>query len=70
MRKSDFVLWLEKFKSVDLPIGDLAIDVLSDKSFPQTSNKDVILNHLKRRNACTEAIQSFEAVWDFYIKTK
>lgn len=68
--KSKFVTWLENFKSVDLPIGDLANDVLSDKEFPKKSDKELILNHLRKKHACYEVIKTFEVVWDFYLKSK
>jgi len=33
-----FNTWIEKFKGVDLPIGDLAADILGDKTFTKECN--------------------------------
>ncbi|WBX80154.1 YozE family protein [Virgibacillus salarius] len=61
-----FKEWLMHFKDVDRPIGDLANDIAKDGCFPDTSDKEKILEHLEQHNAMDAAIITFEYVYSFY----
>lgn len=61
-----FKNWLFRLKGKDTPIGDLANDVFHDASFPEDDSYAEILNHLKRHNACKEAIKTFNTAWKYY----
>nr|DAY56189.1 MAG TPA: YozE [Caudoviricetes sp.] len=62
-----FKSWIAEFKGVDLPIGDYANDIARDKNFPDTEDLQKILDYLTFHNA---DIEMFEAIWDFYQRTK
>lgn len=68
--KWTFKTWLANFKEVDLPIGDLAKDILGDEEFPDDDYFGDILDHLQSRRACPEAIETFSTVWNFYLASK
>jgi uncharacterized protein YozE (UPF0346 family) len=62
-----FYDWLKEFKEVNLPIGDLAGDVLRDKTFP----KDVdsltdLMTHLDKLRAHEDALFTAQRVWRMY----
>lgn len=61
-----FKKWIIEFIDVNLPIGDLARDISSDKNFPAVNSYKVILSHLESERASDSAIQTFESVWKFY----
>ncbi|MBT2600913.1 MULTISPECIES: YozE family protein [unclassified Oceanobacillus] len=61
-----FKNWIIKFKDVNLPIGDLAKDIDSDKHFPDTKDHDTMLEYLEKRNAYHLAIETFERSYRFY----
>jgi uncharacterized protein YozE (UPF0346 family) len=64
-KKGNFYNWLKKQKDRDDPIGDLANDSLSDKSFPTESDSlEKIKTHLIVKNACDEAIQALKEAFD------
>lgn len=65
-----FKEWLAFFISVDLPIGDLAKDVAKDKNFPDVQDRQKIYDYMKNTNASRAALDTFEDVWKFYIKTR
>lgn len=66
-----FKTWIGNFKSVDLPIGDLANDILSDPDFPEDDDFGEIHEHI-----CSKArynsivIETFITVWNFYLASK
>lgn len=70
MNKNTFKAWILKFECVDLPIVDLAKDIKSDSNFPETNDKEVILNHLIDKNASSAAIETFNDAWDYYLKSR
>jgi uncharacterized protein YozE (UPF0346 family) len=66
---SKFYRWLLKQKDRNDPIGDLANDALSDKSFPINSDSFVnIKKHLNFKGACYEAIQALTEAFKEYKK--
>lgn len=66
-----FKEWLDKFKGVDLPIGDLQADVAKDPTFPkQSRDHDEIRDYLQyHARASREALETFEECYEFYQKT-
>ncbi len=61
-----FVDWLSRHVNRDTPLGDLARDVSRDKEFPMSNSKEDIRNHLHRKNACQDAISTFNQAWASY----
>lgn len=61
-----FKTWLARYQNLDAPRGDFARDVLHDKTFPAENNYFVILDYLKSRGACKEAIRAFQMAWKSY----
>jgi uncharacterized protein YozE (UPF0346 family) len=60
-----FYRWLKKQKERDDPIGDLANDALTDKSFPtETDSIKIIKGHLMFSRASDEAIQALHEAFD------
>lgn len=71
MKTVSFKTWIEKFKSDDSPIGDLAHDIYFDQRFPSSScDKDEILDYLKSRGAIPQAIRAFEKAWIAYLNSR
>jgi len=66
----NFKEWLMHFKNVNLPIGDLAKEIERDENFPNTSDKEIILEHLESHNAMDGVINTFEYVYAFYKEDK
>jgi len=60
-----FKVWIANFKNADLPIGDFAKDILSDKDFPKSEK--AIYGYLASKHA---DMKMFDAIWEFYLKTK
>lgn len=62
-----FKKWLQLFKDVDYPIGDLANDVAQDSNFPNSfQNLDELTDYLYRKNAVNEAIQTAKNAYIYY----
>ena len=66
MQMPTFKEWLNEFKEVDRPIGDLAKDILNDLDFPDTDNKNKILSYLELKNVDPIVIGTFKDVWEAY----
>ena len=63
-----FVQWLQaRHLGKDTPFGDLAADVVRDKAFPVENDREVILNYLARRRACTDCLTAFRRAWQRYL---
>lgn len=59
--------WILKFIEVDLPIGDLARDVLRTSDFPGDNNFTDIHEHFYTKSHYDpEIMKLFIAVWNFY----
>lgn len=61
-----FKTWIANFKAVDLPIGDLAVDVLSDTEFPEEDDFGIIHEHICSKTHDSDVIETFSLVWSFY----
>lgn len=63
----NFYQYIKHFKKEHSARGDLARDIMVDrKSFPKSSNYDEILGYLGRREACQDAIWTFQKVYAGY----
>lgn len=62
-----FKSWISNFKGVDLPIGDLAEDILADDDFPEYDSFTDIYDHIRGRRGNTPALDTFVTVWNFYL---
>jgi uncharacterized protein YozE (UPF0346 family) len=61
-----FKTWIANFKDVDLPIGDLAVDILRDPSFPDSEDYSVLRSHIMSKQRDRVVMETFETVWNFY----
>lgn len=61
-----FKSWISKFKGVDLPIGDLAYDILRDPDFPPEDSFGIIHEHLTDKGVDSVVLETFCNVWNFY----
>ena len=61
-----FKEWIANFKNTDTNLGDLASDILSDTNFPDSSDKDILLEYLRSRRATKAAIKTLSAAIDLY----
>jgi uncharacterized protein YozE (UPF0346 family) len=62
--RSPFFRWLMGQLKREDPIGDLARDTESDRSFPRTINSlETIRSHLIRKFACGKAIVALDEAW-------
>ena len=61
-----FSEWLKQFIGQQSAIGDLARDVLRDRTAPALSSRQEWRLHLDSRNACDGALDAFELAWKRY----
>lgn len=62
--RSPFHRWLEGQKGRDDIVGDVAGDILSDRSFPRGSRElKVLKDHLEQRGAVPEAVEALDVAW-------
>jgi len=67
MKRLTFYSYLKKQKNRNDPIGDLAADVLADKSFPKdVSSKTDLLEYLNNAGACYGALAAAKEVFSDY----
>jgi hypothetical protein len=52
----------------DSPEGDFIEDMERDGRFPSYKEKNKLLNYLKNKNACAEAIEAFNSLYNYYEK--
>jgi hypothetical protein len=62
----NFTDWLAKQKNRDTPLGDLARDMIDDKTWPNHSTLDDYRDYLYSRKASWMAIQTLERAWKTY----
>lgn len=63
-----FKTWIVNFVSVDLPIGDLAQDIASDKDFPEEDDYGEICEHISTKCKRDSAIlETFALAWGYYV---
>ncbi len=61
-----FRVWTRQFIDDNNAIGDLARDIDDDSNFPKKNDYNTLLNYLKDRNACDNAIQTLKESWYQY----
>lgn len=61
-----FKTWIANFKDVDLPIGDLAVDVLKDLDFPSSEDYSVLHAYIESKQRDKVVAEIFKIVWNFY----
>lgn len=61
-----FKEWIAHFKDTDTNLGDLATDILSDKDFPDSSGKDILMRYMGSRRAIPSARKALSAAVDLY----
>lgn len=66
-----FQKWISNFTNVELPIGDLARDIVNDKDFPGGDYFEEILEHIlnKSRNQL-HIVETFCVAWNYYLASK
>ena len=62
-----FSEWLKHFSGQQNSIGDLARDVLRDRTAPALNSRQEWRLHLDSRNACDGALDAFERAWAKYL---
>ncbi len=65
-----FKSWLAKAKGVDLPVSSLLNDIFGDRDFPDTEDKEIMLEYLQKRKVDAATLDSFESVWSIYQSMK
>ena len=64
-----FKKWMQGYKGLHTPLGDLCADILNDRHFPRGNpSHGTILAHLQRQGACPECLTAFEEAWAAYSK--
>jgi uncharacterized protein YozE (UPF0346 family) len=65
----NFKEWINQFKDLDNPIGDLTRDILNDGNFIDSNDYKEIRRYLNIDcNACYKAIHIFDQAWQEYEK--
>jgi uncharacterized protein YozE (UPF0346 family) len=65
-REISFTEWLKKQINRDSPLGDLATDMLRDKTFPECNTLDEYRDYLHSKGAYWKAIETLERAWKSY----
>lgn len=66
-----FKTWIANFRGVDLPIGDLADDILRDDEFPEEDYFGEILEHISIKcRYDSDIIETFVLAWNYYLASK
>lgn len=67
MKDSQFYTWLVQQKRRPDPIGDLAEDIIRDKTFPKTrGTKQFLINYLKSKGASPDVIDVLKLAFKEY----
>jgi len=61
-----FTDWLKKHVNRDSPLGDLAVDMSRDNSWPNYDSVEEYRDYLERKRAVYEAIETLERAWKTY----
>lgn len=64
--KLSFTDWLKKHTKRDSPLGDLASDAMSDKTWPSYNTLEKYRDYLLFRRAALNAIEALERAWKSY----
>lgn len=65
-----FKSWIANFKDVDLPIGDLASDILEDTNFPEDDDFDTIHAYIYSKAHHSSVVETFVITWNYYLASK
>ncbi|ENH96685.1 hypothetical protein J416_09314 [Gracilibacillus halophilus YIM-C55.5] len=65
-----FKTWIANFKGVNLPIGDLADDIMSDPDFPEVDSFNAIHDYLYEKASHPNVMETFILAWNFYQASK
>lgn len=69
----NFKTWVDHFKDVDRPIGDLAKDINRDVNFPDANDRKTIRDYLEKKLTFTSrpnVLEAFDNAWSYYLKDK
>ncbi len=61
-----FKEWLFNFIDTDTNLGDLAIDIKKDSTFPDSSDKDVLMGYIRKRSPNKCVHDTLSAAIDLY----
>ena len=61
-----FKEWLHNFIDSDTNLGDLAVDVEKDRSFPDSSDKDTLMEYIEHRTRNEFVHNTLSAAIDLY----
>jgi hypothetical protein len=64
--ETSFTEWLKKQINRDSPFGDLATDMIRDKTWPTYTTLDAYRDYLHSKNASWQAVQTLERAWKSY----
>lgn len=66
-----FKTWIDRFKGVDLPIGDLANDIAKDPDFPCEDYFGEIWDHISLKcKSDPDILEAFSLAWSYYLASK
>ncbi|WP_042472671.1 YozE family protein [Bacillus ndiopicus] len=66
-----FKEWIIKFVGVNLPIGDIAQEILEDDKFPNTKDYQTIVEYLEQSHTADSYMRVFEYSYKmFYDSTQ
>jgi hypothetical protein len=69
-KPGSFLEWLLARKARNSPFGDLASDAADDRDFPPGElTKDALLSYMRRRNACSEALDVASLAWRTFTRS-
>jgi uncharacterized protein YozE (UPF0346 family) len=63
-----FKTWIEKYKSDDSPIGDLARDILSDSNFPESNDLETLIKYVTDLGCCNQVPFLLKEASNLYLK--
>ncbi len=67
----NFKTWIANFESVDLPIGDLARDIVKYEDFPEEDYFGELLDYISQKCKCDPlVIETFVLSWGYYLASK
>ncbi|MGE6379990.1 YozE family protein [Peribacillus muralis] len=61
--------WLLKFIGVDLPIGDIAVEVSADDNFPNTKDYERIHEYLESNSTSDSFMRVFEYSYKMFYES-
>lgn len=62
-----FKEWLFNFIDTDTNLGDLAVDVKKDSTFPDCADKDTLMGYIKKRTTNEYVHNTLSAAIDLYM---